>query len=1458
MNQDSSLLTLLKTYLKNYEHIDESIYTIIQNYINNGKDPNTSKKIDIDSIPDVEPAQPEDSDCLWRTSLTNLIHEFNQNFGILRNETEEHKQTYLKYANQMKIILNKSRINIQDLNDNFSLISTGFNAIFDELFSVKTTAGNKYLSMFNGIIKELIPLWESIMYLWLAFLLKERDKVQKPVVKFVYTESADTSVIVSEIKSYIDEYPDSHLCIIPIVKINNYYQNYYSEQGYPGIFYHAPNFNSQVFKCEKKFIFYPFNTLRGSSVGTGLMRAGCNNDNIMNNLYLGHSVYGHKILVNDLYYAAPLDEISSIKEIFPKTYYSQIRMKPSYDFYVYNGTLYINNLIFDYFDVLYDNISGTENIIGTYNTNYITLSLAQNLDELKQNYSYCRGATIYFNQNLNVTQRSCPLTKKTNFRKFNLCLTGFDKDCICAPITSIEEDYSYLIEYVPLAATTGAAIENNNNLITEEDLSVVKSTYVGSSSDVNSLYNKDNDLLEQHYNWDNDRNNIIEDKLVLRIGQHWECDAYIYDSLPDAKKALIPNDCKTSITRDYFDYGIGTQIITEKSSNINYYNKGTVDVGAYLNIPFIKNKKKRVTYYPDFLSHTYGSDNLIPLTSIEYFNDTQTKPEYFSYDKLYRDYPINKNTYFQIYTEDGDNNFEGNWCIKMIEVISQKTPKKESYFSNGILPPTSVATMEQLYNYYNTYKNNINTNVLPYFSQLNPDSNIDIDTSIIAGSMIGDFRGHIKLKFQSLVNFFTQGEGYYPSSMFRCYAEYAAQLPYYEHRNYLTATEANTYKARILDFIADSLLMPQVHIAEERLVMIGSPYKMELPAGDDKICYMPLTILTTTTILENYKDMMAPDYPTWRNFDADALRRYKEETGHDDAYALDHQDEWSIYQYIISEKNSDGEYLYGALTEYPYMHQQDFSGYYNKSAHKSFKSDSSPVIPPTKSNYMYWSPQVQEILNLVGKEEAYSNLDTTDYVSMYCGIAPLDRCATVEEPPTSGVQKYTLEFRIFGMNIPFYNYSTSYVSHLYYSVPNGNGGYYIDTLSYTVKGKQRKNGYSSTLSTYRDDMTLLKTNSDEGFYYSIINLGKYFFQGAHYAFLPCGIPSELRSSFFEISSYSNKSCTVKSRQYPHIFLSNNKTLFPNNSYFNSTTTNNTRLKIYKTSGLNNLKNYYSKINTTINKNSLPYPFPTKAITTTKTRAELKQQGTNSLKDLWMKDPPMDINLNWAFISGSFTYNSYNSHYVDKDILNMNIFKETFEAPYTYYLEPGNLTIYAPNTPSPSTGENISGTSTSDLPGTNIIQEKAFNTNIVIKDENEQVITSDNITSTNYQNDIGINVESPLELNLNNTQTGEMNLQIIIHYFGPNGAYTRKIKTRDCNGIVNNENHFVLDGTKELTYREWKNTWTESISNQSIYNNFISSLSSLEIFKESSTLEYQSGGTTHILDFETYPNNGKTL
>jgi hypothetical protein len=51
----------------------------------------------------------------------------------------------------------------------------------------------------------------------------------------------------------------------------------------------------------------------------------------------------------------------------------------------------------------------------------------------------------------------------------------------------------------------------------------------------------------------------------------------------------------------------------------------------------------------------------------------------------------------------------------------------------------------------------------------------------------------------------------------------------------------------------------------------------------------------------------------------------------------------------------------------------------------------------------------------------------------------------------------------------------------------------------------------------------------------------------------------------------------------------------------------------------------------------------------------------------------------------------------------------------------------------------------------------------------------------------------------------MNLQIIVHWFGPNGKYARKVMTRETTGTPLMQDHFIL-GDYDFKYRQWTNTW----------------------------------------------------
>lgn len=1406
----SSLIDILKTFLRDYEDLDKiyegqgNIYQLISNYIHqsDGLIPNNHP------IPDDFNTEGQ----FWRNSMTTLFEIFNDHFMVDESSEEYQnlKEKYLGYSENMKIINNASRINIKNLNDNFQLIVDGIKLITDELFGTdgQFNSQNKYFLMFEGIYKEIIPLWENILYLWVAFLLKDKHDLEKPIIKYVYLNEsefinnrkfdisnksdsvADTYIItindvIDKIECYIDEYPNSHLCIIPIIRLKNC-GNRYEEEAYPGIFYHAPCFNSQILKCQKKFIYYSFKDTTVSATNIfnpfdvisyneelRFLKAGFKQ--YENYFYLGNCC-GYRIYNDSLYFKAPFQSIAYTKEVIPKTYYTAVRSYIEGDFYIYNGMLAIENFKINYYDTIAYNVNrdSTHNSLGYYfptdleSANFILLSLDDNLNNTSERYILKDCITM---AKMPRSSQNIELTKIKNFRsRFGETIQGiqfyfpyYNEECICGKTTSKEEDYSYIIEYVPLAVSDGGAIENNSSLMVEDSLSDLKTNYVGSSSSPSSLYSKDNDLLRKHFDWDNARNNILEEKFVLRIGQHWNGDIEDYAQMSQEKKDLIPESKRhLGEDREYFGYASNLIDIEQKEAEIDYYNKGTVEVGAYLNIPFIRNENERTIYYPDFLSHTYGSENLVPSTSIEYFNENGAKPEYFSYNKLYRDFPVNKDIFFEIYTPNGKNNFSSDWCVKMTEVIYQKTPIKESFFTSVNLPPKEVATMEQIYNYFNINKNVLDFDLMPFFTQLCPTS-APVIKNILTQTDIATFKSRARLKLIDIIKYFR------PQDQNETNEEYSEVIEEY------------------FDSICKGLLMDQVHKDNGSTNTLNTKkifdYPFTEPSEDDKnfMCQLKWISKTTddvSTITDNYVSLLNPG-----GVASDSFR-------------------------MIGDSNN-------------------IFKLFNVTVKKNYKQESAGDVDPSLDTDNYWTPLIQDITEKECIDEIYMALknesELTPYSFLCYGIAPNSRVnynAKFVDQSAYGMDKSTnmLSCYIFGKNIPFY-YNLAQIDFSYNN-PNllkPGETFLLPTNKENGLLAHKQITWSTTHSTYEQWRTYDYINYTKALYVANYHNDPGSERAYNYAYSPGKITlPNLLSPFMEVYQVPTLEREwLQHRQYPHIYLMSKKTLMPLINLCNNISREKVQFKLYNQNyQATCLAQYFSRISAFLfDRDVLPYPFPTYKKIINITVREVTESFLSNLGNYYSE------NFNSYPISGYTTYTKS----PQKNMLNelKSIIRGELHT-LTYVIA------------QPSTG------TYSSQPWT---EEVAFTTNFSSIDSST-IIT--NIAQ--YKNNSNLKVTNELGYE-KNIDIANMNLKIITHYFQPNGVYSRKTLTRELSGTINPENYFIYDGIKQLTYKEWTNSWKVDI------NGTIPNLSNLTLFKRSPSLIYQNGTNSYILNFEQYPNTG---
>lgn len=142
---------------------------------------------------------------------------------------------------------------IEDLNRNFWVIGQSLTGISAFLFN----ENSPILTVFKGLIKELIELWENVLFLWLALAISMQDekKVTEVHEEIIYLYGSDlddkynngtfyepemwdliandqNDSISNIIKSKIDylkvKYNNYHLVIVPILFLDNYEGDSYS------------------------------------------------------------------------------------------------------------------------------------------------------------------------------------------------------------------------------------------------------------------------------------------------------------------------------------------------------------------------------------------------------------------------------------------------------------------------------------------------------------------------------------------------------------------------------------------------------------------------------------------------------------------------------------------------------------------------------------------------------------------------------------------------------------------------------------------------------------------------------------------------------------------------------------------------------------------------------------------------------------------------------------------------------------------------------------------------------------------------------------------------------------------------------------------------------------------------------------------------------------------------------
>lgn len=1529
-------------------------------------------------------------EAFWKDSTQQLIDFFQEEFIPLLNENDANNSEETKYSENMKIIKNRHRINVEDLNDNFKLITEGLKRIFENVLSDKKGI---YKNFFKLVLSDLVPLWENVLFLWIMYILKNADFNVKPLVKYVYLNENDFFPskkfdflnnihkditlldITNKIKKYIHEYQNCNLIIIPIIRLNNYENNYYSQEAYPGIFYHPAILNNKLFKTNEKFIIYPFSTMSGEKIDTftegTYVTVTTENKNAKNYFCLGEKVYGYTINGDDLYYIAPFNNINNLKEIFPKKYYNAIRTVLETDVQQSNSKLMLKNFTIKCYDAFQENLKNNNCKVGSitlFNNADITLNTV--IDLLKEkDISIQSPLGCIFNYELGASEI---LHKISNFRvrlgrDNNLAIKNlkfYQGECISYYQYSLDEDYSYLIEYIPFKSEN-----NREDLILEEDLNQIKNNYVGDITSTSTLGYKDNDLLQKHFVWDNKKNNILEDKFVLRIGQHLE-----KDSLINSDKTILISDYLKQQDRKYFDYDSNNEI-QELNKQESFYNSGTIEVGAYLNIPFIKNKKDRIIYYPEFLSHTFGSDYLIPTETVEYKDNI---PDYFANKTLYRNYDINKDCYFQIYTKNGDEDFSDDWSIKMIEVISQTTPIERTYgnsiFEDSyLLPPEKTRTMDEIYNFYfnnNQYKENYPSisdtfkTILPFFSQLCPTSSEKSVRTLSLTQYYDPLNIQIKKDYKEIVDFFfddldeAEKEQVYKeitNSLFFTYennniypmiftrSRSFTNFPYTNEFKYSLSILSGISESEILNNAISDGRINRAHWNETARTFTDTTVEKE---SYDLIYQCP------TEYRGYYYEADNTFYRAWIRTDFVPIN------GDYDAQIAKWESEgWCVYEYTFDSQNkkyfellcggenepwNDGIYpiipytnrldkeLYEAGTvnqQQQFVQEQTFfpplckQAYLVEGGNKTLINvTEEPII---KTNF----PQTQIVEQGIDKGEVLDEIYLKDYWEqeklkydgsqyIYYGFTSVSNFEIMDyhtDPQYGNLATIPFKTMIFGANIPLIKQDEVYSNrrrltdmektglktktwkdedYMYGEAQTGDmlGG----LLSPPAYHAGESNATSFTRGLYGTQsfkkinfaLDVIPYHEMEALYNDITYDKRTKLSFNQFTSTPI-------APFFKVFYIPHLNYNaLQIRQYPHIFLYSKKTMFPKLYYLRNHTLKKVSYQIYKDLNKNiaSLRNFYQKLSQS-DSEKIPYPYPT-----FKDNITIKFAQKSALN--WDTTPSLSKAFETLFTKNFITnYNTNKSHkpnaplvlnsapcmpcYLDysakKDyskienttlslgftnMISMTFQRrkfspiDIFENRYLYHNRYNGTTTTLDNIIHRPLFYNIlkeMQDSLQSIANGNTDSYKDFGVSqnsFKIDFASIYQIDHDNSEErTVYTNTYKPfpNIDTPLSYQKEDSSVYSINLQIITHWFGPNGKYARKVSTRQTTGTPLNKDYFIL-GEHDFTYREWTNTWaTSTYDNGYSFVQFENDLANQSLFKQSTAL--------NTFNFEIYKNNG---
>lgn len=214
---------------------------------------------------------------------------------------------------------NSRRVQIEDLNRNFWVISQAIAAITSILFG---DGDNNIPSLFKDIFSELLQLWENIIYLNSEIFLSSinnkiktlvmplPNNIYQPYRKFDNFDIAVTkNSVINKCKFLVDKYCDCHLIVLPYVRVDNWKKNYFKSMSFPYV------------------LIYNNNKKEWKAIETNI---NINNSLAFHGELLENYLYGIREDDKNFIYATPFKEIGTYIEDDSQKYFSLLRTRVNF------------------------------------------------------------------------------------------------------------------------------------------------------------------------------------------------------------------------------------------------------------------------------------------------------------------------------------------------------------------------------------------------------------------------------------------------------------------------------------------------------------------------------------------------------------------------------------------------------------------------------------------------------------------------------------------------------------------------------------------------------------------------------------------------------------------------------------------------------------------------------------------------------------------------------------------------------------------------------------------------------------------------------------------------------------------------------------------------------------------------------------------------------------------------